>query len=109
MSEIHLRQAGFTYNACGPFIKNKGRIPKFKERGDSRYIYQNELDKACLQYCMTWGNFKDLFRRTPADKVLRVKEFNIAKNPKYDGYRGTLASIGYKFVNKMSSGGGIKN
>ena len=46
MSEMHLRQARFTYSTCGPFTKNKERIEKFKETGDSRYIYQNELDKA---------------------------------------------------------------
>ena len=54
MPEMHLRQPGFTYSACGPFTKkkNKKRIQKFKETGDSRYIYQNELDKACFN--MTW-------------------------------------------------------
>ena len=50
MTEIHLRQARFTYSACGTFTKNKERIQKFKETGDSRYIYQNELDKACFQH-----------------------------------------------------------
>ena len=49
MPEIHLRQSGFTYMACGPFTKNKERIKKIKETGDSRYIYQNELDKAGFQ------------------------------------------------------------
>ena len=49
MPEIHLRQSGFTYMACGPFTKNKERIKKIKEKGDSRYIYQNELDKAGFQ------------------------------------------------------------
>ena len=47
MSEIHLRQPGFTCGACGPFSKNKERIQKFEETLDSRYIYLNELDKAC--------------------------------------------------------------
>ena len=47
--EIHLRQPAFTYSACGPFPKNKGRIKKFNETGDSRYIYQNELDKLYFQ------------------------------------------------------------
>ena len=42
MLEKHLRQPGFTYSACGPFTKNKEKIRKFKETGDSRYIYQNE-------------------------------------------------------------------
>ena len=39
MPEMHLRQLGFTNSACGPFTKNKGRIQKFKETKDSRYIY----------------------------------------------------------------------
>ena len=48
MPEIHLRQPEFTYSACGPFTKTKERIQKFKEMGDSQYIYQNKLDKACF-------------------------------------------------------------
>ena len=48
MPEMHLKQPRFTYSTCGTFNKNKERIPKFKEKGDSRYIYQNELDKACF-------------------------------------------------------------
>ena len=47
MLEMHLKQSGFTYSPCGPFTKNKKRIRKFKERGDTNYIYKNELDKAC--------------------------------------------------------------
>ena len=46
MPEMHLRQPGFTYSPCGTFTKNKKRIQKFKDTGDSRYIYQNKLDKA---------------------------------------------------------------
>ena len=46
MPEMHLRQPGFTYSPCGPFTKNEKRIQKFKDTGDSRYIYQNKLDKA---------------------------------------------------------------
>ena len=53
MPEINLRQPGFTYSVCRPFTKNKERIQKFKETRDSRYIYQNELDKACFQHNMT--------------------------------------------------------
>ena len=78
--EIHLRHPGFTYSACGPFTKNKKRIRKFKEVGHSRYIYQKELDKACFQHDMTYGDFKDLTRRTASDEILRDKAFNIAKN-----------------------------
>ena len=50
--EEHLRQPGFTYSACGPFSKNKERIQKLKKTGDSRYIYQNKLDKDCFQHDM---------------------------------------------------------
>ena len=58
----HLRQPKFVYSACGPFTKNKGRTQKFKEKGDSRYIYQNVLGKACFQRNMAYGDFKDLTR-----------------------------------------------
>ena len=87
MPEMHLKQPGFTYSACGPFTKNKERIQKFKETGDTNYIYKNELDKSCFQHDVAYGNFKDLKRRTASDKVLRHKAFDIAKNPKYDGYQ----------------------
>ena len=76
MPEMLLRQPGFTYSACGPFTKSKVRIQKFKETGDTSYIYKNELDKACFQHDMVYGDFKDLAKRTAADKVLRNKAFN---------------------------------
>ena len=104
MPEMHLRQPGFTYSACVPFTKNKERIQKFKQTGDSRYIYKNELDRAYLQHDMAYGDFKDLKKRTAADKVLRDKAFNIAKNPKYDGYQRGLASMVYKLFDKKTKG-----
>ena len=100
MPEMHLKQPGFTYSACGPFTKNKERIQKFKETGDTNYIYKNELDKACFQHDMAYGDFKDLARRTDSDKILRDKAFNMAKNPKYDGYQRGIASVVYKFFDK---------
>ena len=57
--EMHLKQPGFIYSACGPFTKNKERIQKFKETGDTDYIYKNDLDKACFQHDMAYGDFKD--------------------------------------------------
>ena len=78
MPEMHLRQPGFTYSACGPFTKNKERIKKIKKTGDSKYIYQNQLDKACFRHDMAYGDFKDLNRRTFADNVLLYNVFNIA-------------------------------
>ena len=53
------RQPGFTYSACGSFTKTKERIQKSKQTGDSRYIYRNELYKACFQHDMAHGDFKD--------------------------------------------------
>ena len=79
MPEMHLKLPGFTYSAFGPFTKNKERIQKFKQTGDTNYTYKNELDKACFQHDMPYGVFKDLKRRTFSDKVLRNKAFNIAK------------------------------
>ena len=109
MPEMHLKQPGFTYNACGPFTNYKERIQKFKETGDRSYIFKNELHKECFQHDMAYGDFKDLKRRTASDKVLRDKAFNIAKNPKYDGYQRGLASMVYNFFDKNSSGSGIDN
>ena len=100
MPEMHLKQPGFTYRACAPYTKNNERIQKFKETGDTSYIYKNELDKACFQHDMAYGDFKDLERRTASDKVLRNKAFNIAKNPKCDRYQRGLASMVYKFFDK---------
>ena len=106
MPEIHLTQPRFTYSACGPFTKTKERIQKFKQTGDSRYVYKNELDKACFQHDMAYGDFKDLKRRTAADNILRDKAFNITKNPKYDGYQRGLASMVYNFFDKKTKGSG---
>ena len=59
---------------------------------------------------MAYRDFKDLVRRTASDKVLREKAFNIAKNPKYDGYEKGLASMVYTFFDKKyASGSGIAN
>ena len=72
-----------------------------------KYIYRNELDIACFQYDMGHGDYKDLAKRTASDKVLKRKAFNIAKNPKSDGYQISLASMVYTFSNKKSSSSGI--
>ena len=48
MPELHLKQPGFTYSACGIFSKHRERIQKFRETGNLRHLYRNELDKACF-------------------------------------------------------------
>ena len=105
--EMHLRQPQFVYSACEPFTKHKERIKKFKQTVDTRYIYRNELDKACFQHDSASADHKDLKNRTKLDKVLRNKTYEIAINPEYDGYQRGLASMVYKFFNKKSMGSGI--
>ena len=81
---MHLKQLGVTYSACAPFTKNK------------------ELDKACFQQNMAHGDFKDLPKRTLADKALRDKASDITKNPKLDGYQHGLPSIVHTFFDKKN-------
>ena len=73
MPEMYLKQPGFTYAACGPFTKNKERIEKFMQTGNTDFIYRNELDKACFQHDMGYGKSKDLAKRTQSEKFLRSK------------------------------------
>ena len=77
MPEMHLKQPEFTYSACGRFSKSKERIPKFKETGDTSYIYKNELDKACFQHDMAYGDFKDIARRTGIKHLILLKILNM--------------------------------
>ena len=60
MPEMHLRQPQFSCSACEPFTKHKQRIQKFKETGDTNYIYTNELDKACFAHDAAYPDSKDL-------------------------------------------------
>ena len=108
MPEMHLRQPQFTYSTCGSFAKHKQRIQKFKETGDTHYIYKNELDKACFAHDAAYSDSKDLTKRNVADKILKNKAFDIAKDPKYDGYQRGLASMVYKFFDKKSKRSGVK-
>ena len=103
MPEMHLRQPRFVYSASGSFTRHKERIEEFKRTSDTRYIYRNELDKACSQHDSAYADHKDLINRTEADKVLRDKAYDIASNPKCDGYQRGLASMVYKFFDKKST------
>ena len=86
MPEMHLRQRGFTYSACGPFTKSKERIQKFKETGDASYIYKNELERYAFNMIWLMETLKILQKELQADKVLRDRAFKIASDQKYDGY-----------------------
>ena len=63
MTEMHFKQTGFTYGACGPFTKNKERIEKFMKTGNTDFIYKNDHDKACFQHDMVYGESKDFSKK----------------------------------------------
>ena len=88
-----LKQPGFTYSACCLFTRNKERIEKFIQTGNTDFIFRNELDKACFQHNIAYGKSKDFAKRTQSDKVLRDEVFKIASDPKYNGYQRGLATM----------------
>ena len=63
MPELHLKQLGFTYSACGTFTKHRERIQKFRETGNLKHLYRNELDKACFHHEAAYCDSKDLVKR----------------------------------------------
>ena len=63
MPQMHLKQPGFTYSACGPFSRNKERIQKSMPTGDTNYIYKNVLDKACFQHDIAFAKYEDLTKK----------------------------------------------
>ena len=107
MSELHLRQPVFTYSVCAPFTKNRERIEKFMQTGNTDFSYKNELDKGCFQADMAYDRSKDLAKRTPSDKMLKNKAFKIGRNPKFDSFKKRLASMVYRVFDKMSSESGV--
>ena len=105
MSRLHLRQPRFTYSAYGPFTKHRDRIRKFREIGSLKYLYRNELDKACFVRDAAYSDSKDLAKRNILDNILKDKAHWISINPKYDGYHRGLVSMVYKcFGEKGRSG-----
>ena len=76
MPEMHLKQPGFTYSACGPFTENKERVEKFMKTGNIDFIYKNELDKTCFQHDMAYGKSKDLAKRTQS-KFWEIKNLKL--------------------------------
>ena len=71
MPELHLKQPGFTYSACGPFTKHRERIQKFRETGNLKHLYRNELDKACFAHDAANFDSKDLAKRTISHKTFK--------------------------------------
>ena len=82
MSDLHLRQPGFTCSGCG--TKHHESIQKSKEISDLNYIYKNELEKICFAHDAVYTYSKDLAKRTVSYKVFKDRDYEIALNPKYD-------------------------
>ena len=97
LPQLHLKQAGFTYSACGPFTKHRERIQKFREIGNLKHLYRNELDKACFAH-----DAGDLAKRTISDKIFKDRDFEIARNLNYDGCQRVLASMVYKLFDRKT-------
>ena len=105
--KFHLRKQGVTYSACGPFTKYCERIQNFKEIGNLKHIYKNELDKACFAHDAAYSDSKDLAKRTISDKIMKDRAYKIAINPRYDGYQRGLASMVFKVLDKKKGSGAI--
>ena len=87
MSELHLKQPGFTYSDCGSLTKHRERIQKFRETGNLKDLYRIELDKAWFALDSAYSDSKDLAQETISDKILKYRAFEIARNRRYDGYQ----------------------
>ena len=102
LPKLHLRQPGFTYRACGTFTKHREKIEKFKETGDLKHIYKNELDKSCFAHNAANSDSRYFAKRTISDKILKGGAYEIAMDPKYNGYQRGLANMVYKSFDKKT-------
>ena len=109
MSEMHLKQPGFTYSACRPFTKHGKRFQKFRETGNLKHAYKNELGKACFAHDAGYSDSKYLANRTISNKILKERPYEIAINSKYDEYQGGLTSMVYTFFDKKAGSGASVN
>ena len=105
MPELHLKQPGFTYSACGPFTKHRQRIQKLRKTGNLKHLYRNELDKACFAHDAAYSDSKDLAKRTVSDNILKYRVYKIARNRNYQGYQTALPSRVYRLFDKKTGSG----
>ena len=93
MPELQLKQTGFTYSTCWLFTNYRKRIQTFRETGNLKHLYRNELDKACFAHDASYSDCKYLAKTTISDKILKDRAFEIARNCQCNGYQRVLASI----------------
>ena len=109
MTELRLRQPGFTYSACGSFTKHREKIQKFRQTGNLKHLYRNEIVKACFDHDAAYTDHKGLGKRTISVKILKNRAYEIAINPKYDGFQRGLGSMIYTFFYKKTGVGASVN
>ena len=97
MPELLLKKPRFTYSACRPFVKHRGRTQKFKETGNLNYFYKNELNKPCSAHDAWHTISRHLAKSIVLDKILKHRAYEIALNPTYDGYKRGVAITLFKF------------
>ena len=97
MPKLHLKKPRFTYSTCGAFTKHCQRIQKFRETGNLKYLYRNELGKTYFAHDVAYSESKD--------KILEDRAYEIARNCNYDGYQRALASMVYKFFDEKTGSG----
>ena len=95
----------YTYSACGPFTKHRKRIQNFRETGNLKHFYRNELDKTCFAHDAAYSESNDLAKRTISAKILKDRAYEIARNCGYNGYQRALASMIYNFSDKKTGSG----
>ena len=93
MPELHLKSPGLTYSACGPFTKNRERTQKFRETGNLKHLYRNQLDKVCFVHDAAYSHSKDLTKRTISDKILKERAYEIDRNGEYHRYQKALVRM----------------
>ena len=99
----------FTYSACVIFTKYLERIQKFRETGNLKHLYGNELDNACFAHDARYSDSKELAKQTVSDNISKDKAYEVSRNCKYDGYQRVLASMVCKLIDKKTiSGVGVK-
>ena len=86
MLELYLKQPGLTKSVCGSITKHCERIQKFRETGNLKHLYRNELDKACFVHHVAYSDSKDLAKKTISNKILKERAYKIARNQKNDGH-----------------------
>ena len=76
MSELYLRQPGFTYSAYEPFTKHHQTVQQLRETGNLKHIYKNGLYNTCFANDDAYSGSKYLAKRTLSDRILKYRPYD---------------------------------